>query len=1024
MSTPAATALGSFDQLSYRQRVLSTLKKAPSFSLDDPFFIVDLDPACDDTELYRARIAALTAFWNKERSPGYKALAAQLAKSRAALETVLLDPVERERSRRSVLTRRASTHAHNFSKLDELVAQLTDRYGGVPASRLPRLRVAAAGRGVSDADFDAWVTSHTIITEGQDASGPKLATAVRHDVRTSLDEYGQLVGDPAAAATLWGFLGLEPGVPDSAVAAAVRRRIDDNGVRPRDRHKTVTANLIELSRAHLSAAGVGAYRGALVDDAKDAITAFLTERSVLDGEITSTDADIAVRKLLALKYGLDTATCRQVVRDVATALGVPMSSGASDAIVVCPSCREPQSAKDGASCRYCDTKLFAKCPACRKRVEAAASSCPFCGERFAATRAARAALKEANTALAAGQLRAASGHANSAHQAAAPSVADELAALDTALTTEMDAANGLWRGVTADLAARRLYSATHRLVSLERRAADVPDHLGRTASEVLGPIRDRQRELDARTAEALKLPAAQLEAALEAVLADATDHPQAENALAALPLASPARVSAATRPEGVAVSWARVPGTSVSYRVVRNVLAPNGEVTEMLPITVTSATSAHDSAGAVGLIVSYNVTAICGRRSSAPMTTAPLLVVRDVSRATVSTHDTALVLGWHLEAHAGVVTIDRTVVEGPSAPLRRARGEAGVFRDAGASPGVTYEYHVYAEYVGPAGKSVRTTGVRVLGKLTLPLRPVRDLYAHTADGVTALSWARPPVGTVTVFASSSALGEPGAQADLAALASASRVVGSGARRCTDSVAHGAVVYTPVTVDGDRAVLGTALDHVAVPAFAALRVSDTGAELHVFLDWPVGVTEAVVVARCGAAPTGPDDAAGQFHRKVTNTALEISGGFVTVPAAPTGASMHVAVWPAYRLDGALRLASHPTRALARDATQTQVTYALRRTGLLRRTLTIDVQGNPVLPALRLIGVPGRTELTAERVADNSAVTLALIAAAVPPRASVEVPLNALTTPWTLRLVADEHADGVVVDGPTLYSRVIE
>jgi hypothetical protein len=73
------TQIGAFDATSYRQRVLATLRSASSLDLSDPFFIVDLPVDVDDTELIRGRIIALVGFWNKERSPNYKALTAELA---------------------------------------------------------------------------------------------------------------------------------------------------------------------------------------------------------------------------------------------------------------------------------------------------------------------------------------------------------------------------------------------------------------------------------------------------------------------------------------------------------------------------------------------------------------------------------------------------------------------------------------------------------------------------------------------------------------------------------------------------------------------------------------------------------------------------------------------------------------------------------------------------------------------------------------------------------------------------------
>src|SRR5215472_15617360 len=91
----SGTEVGAFDATGYRQRVLARLRSDSKLDLSDPFFIVDLPVDVDDTELIRARITALVGFWNKERSPNYKALSAELARRRRDLEAVLLDPGQR-----------------------------------------------------------------------------------------------------------------------------------------------------------------------------------------------------------------------------------------------------------------------------------------------------------------------------------------------------------------------------------------------------------------------------------------------------------------------------------------------------------------------------------------------------------------------------------------------------------------------------------------------------------------------------------------------------------------------------------------------------------------------------------------------------------------------------------------------------------------------------------------------------------------------------------------------------------------
>jgi hypothetical protein len=141
------TEVGAFDATGYRQRVLSKLRGAATLDLSDPFFIVDLPVDVDDNELIRARISALVGFWNKERSPNYKALSAELARHRSDLEEVLLDPARRADRAAKVKAARAEADADRYGALDSLAEKLVARYNGLPRSRLPTLARLARTKG-------------------------------------------------------------------------------------------------------------------------------------------------------------------------------------------------------------------------------------------------------------------------------------------------------------------------------------------------------------------------------------------------------------------------------------------------------------------------------------------------------------------------------------------------------------------------------------------------------------------------------------------------------------------------------------------------------------------------------------------------------------------------------------------------------------------------------------------------------------------------------------------------------------
>src|SRR6266849_2916756 len=165
----SGTEVGAFDATGYRQHVLSTLRGASKLDLSDPFFIVDLPVDVDDTELIRARITALVGFWNKERSPNYKELTAELARRRADLEAVLLDPARRADCAARVRAVRAAADADRYGALDSLAEKLVARFHGLPRPRLPSLARLAKSRGLDAAAFAAWAARQHVLEDSPDA---------------------------------------------------------------------------------------------------------------------------------------------------------------------------------------------------------------------------------------------------------------------------------------------------------------------------------------------------------------------------------------------------------------------------------------------------------------------------------------------------------------------------------------------------------------------------------------------------------------------------------------------------------------------------------------------------------------------------------------------------------------------------------------------------------------------------------------------------------------------------------------
>ena len=901
-----STEIGAFDATSYRQRVLATLRSAASLDLSDPFFIVDLPVDVDDTELIRARITALVGFWNKERSPNYKALAAELAGHRADLEAVLLDPARRAERAARVRTARAAADADRFGALDTLAAKLAARYSGLPRSRLPGLARLAASRGIDDAAFAAWAQRQHVIEDGADAE--PLPAAVRAQIRGDLDEFGRMTGDPARAATLWAFLSIAPATSPDEVAARHAKLTAENDRRQHDHQMTVAANLLTYVRQHLIDGDAARYAASLIEDARDRIRDTVAEKVIVEGELSADDYEACVRRVLGLGFGLSGEQARLAVRRVATDLGATLAVAPATDYLICPNCREPQPASGQQACRYCGAGLYVRCPACGQQAEAAAVACTHCGTSFLAFREASAQVERARAESAAGHPMAARDLLAGATRVT-PALGGEIDALLGEVERVIARAQADWRAAGRDLAARKLYSAVHRVSRIAQVAADVPGPDGEDAAARLADLAGRKAALQSEITAARALSGRQLEAALGRILATAADSGEAADLLAGLPLAPPSGLRARMGADAVALAWdpAPFPG-EVTYKVSRLTSDPGGGPVQARPLGRTSATEFEDAGVPGGAIVAYEVRAACGRRSSEPVTTAPVLMARDITGLTARPDTSGVTLTWSRPASAGQVVIEREAdpQAGVSLPPRRARADGQSWRDAGMIPGVEFRYRVFAEYRDADGTLVRTPGAEVAASVVPRPQPVREIWAGTAGGRTTIGWVRPAAGEVRIFAGDAPLAGPGAEVDLAGLARRGRYVGTGQRRVSDENPGKTVVtYTPVTVAGGLAVAGVAVRHLAVAAPVNAAVADTGTELVLTFTLPPGVTEAVVAARRDAPPDGPHDPAAQTWT-TTNTKLEIDGG-LHVPAPPDGRAWHFSIHSVLR-DGAVRLAA--------------------------------------------------------------------------------------------------------------------
>ena len=175
--------------------------------------------------------------------------------------------------------------------------------------------------------------------------------------------------------------------------------------------------------------------------------------------------------------------------------------------------------------------------------------------------------------------------------------------------------------------------------------------------------------------------------------------------------------------------------------------------------------------------------------------------------------------------------------------------------------------------------------------------PVPSLRIAPYRGRLRLIYDVPATGSVQVvrLPAGAAAPVPGtAVADPAALGAVLSSMTPGL--ALDSAPAGVAVYVAVSsAPGRGSVAGASAVHAAVPAARGLSL--TGDRLR--WTWPAGCTEATVVWRRDAPPTGPDDP-DAARRRFTIARHDIDGGLLM----PADRPLHIAIFGGVRVDGAL------------------------------------------------------------------------------------------------------------------------
>jgi hypothetical protein len=320
------------------------------------------------------------------------------------------------------------------------------------------------------------------------------------------------------------------------------------------------------------------------------------------------------------------------------------------------------------------------------------------------------------------------------------------------------------------------------------------------------------------------------------VLAAARPAPRAEPA-SGRP-APPSELTATEEDGAIALSWEPSPTPGVVYRVFRLVAdpaAPNGWRARGLGTT--GVTGLVDAGVPKGVPFRHEVVAVLRDPSghtmtvgpdspaaSAPVGTAPRTMSPRIHGLRADLLGDAIALSWRPMPGQNEVVIERVFDPSSSfqGAMRRFRGTGGQYLDHDVQPGATYRYRVW---VAPAVHGTLALdlaeGAEVAATAVPRPRAVTDLESQRTPGGTVLRWTSVPGAVVRVYATPVATGSglsgtgpfgpAGHEVRVGSLEGRARLVGESRRgRLLDPEGGADVVYSPVSVAGDRAIIGAAV----------------------------------------------------------------------------------------------------------------------------------------------------------------------------------------------------------------------
>lgn len=927
-----------------------------------------LEPADDDEAAIAARLREVKGIWSKSyENPRYGTLAKKLVSEHDDAELALLDHGERARLAAAMLEDIEATKAEEERALQEwrgIVREHAARGGLTPHSRAHLERIAAQ-RGLSTD-----LVKRELDAVPEAAPPTVLSPDVRKLIRTTLQTLAREEGEDRLGLSLYHALGLE-GITENVakVRAAHDRLTAEIAQRGYGRSQTNYKAMLAQVSTHLldKDKDPRAYLQGMKHDLSE-VMAFEAAQATADGVIDVAEAESLKRSALA--RGLTPALADELIADLARESGASIVTGERVDYVSCPRCNSPHPRPDGATkCKRCSTPLFMSCPrdGCGTTNDATSLRCSACDADLQQYATARRRLEALPDALRDGRIAwAVDEVAEITKVLGAGALSEELR---TAVDRAHQQAQAQWAGVETALAASRLYAARAGLRTLKDSAHDMlGPGTGESPADRLKVVDSRLAEVDAALTRARSSTAAQREAALVEALGLAADCAEAERALAAIPPLPPGRVTAGVQTTGVAIRWEGSRTGGAQY-AIRRVDEASGATQE---VGTTTATHHEDTSAPNGAALRYDITTVRGSARSESVRSNPVLVAREVRGLSVSDLDGEVRLTWSAVPPTGRVLVRRRA-EGSGRTTELVGDRTGLV-DADVTNGERYAYDVSVEYTAAGIAPERTPGQTVYGQPAAPPTGIDDLAVTDVPGGVLVTFTRPPSGTVTVVRCDDAppvvAGETLNPGVLSTLGRELPMSADGAR---DGISTGVCWYLPVTVAGGMSVAGRAIRHLALAPLTGVRAEQGGNEVRVTWEWPEGIRLARVLWRLDAQPMGPDQPGVESVWVRKGQYLD-DGGFAI--ESERGRSVFVAVVSALFVDGERisgAIIAKSARAAVRNVERAGLSYSVRRAGMRKKRLEVEVsapEGRPA-PALVLVARDGdllpRTAKEGEEIA---------------------------------------------------------